>query len=380
MKPNGSTPGASDAPADLDQRLDAARGHVEALLPGARAVEGPQPVFLLPAVGGIRERFLELQRRLAPLGLLPLLRRQGDQTALILVPKPPPGQWKWQVNALLFLATVATTFLSGLQTAEGLRGLCQELQAQIRLDCAITPIGGGLTFSAALLLILLAHEMGHKLVAVRRGIDASLPYFIPMVPLAPLPGTMGAVIVTRTPAPNRDSLMDLGASGPIAGFLVAIPVLIYGVLRSPVVPEELVRRFALTNYPDPLLIRWMIQVLLNPPPGSVVLGHPVLFAGWFGLVVTSINLLPAGMLDGGHAVRAVFDARVHRVLSYVGAALAALIGAYPMAILILLLTRRGHPGPLDDLSPLSPSRRLVGILLIAIFALSVVSLTIPLFR
>ncbi|MGQ0571506.1 MAG: site-2 protease family protein [Armatimonadota bacterium] len=353
----GPTNGSGGEAPDLAQRLERARQVIEALLPGAAAAEGPQAMFLLPDVADVRDRFLELRRRLAPLGLLPLLRRQASGPALILVPKPPPGRWAWQTNALLLLATICSTFYAGYTQSFTLA----------EAGLLSSAVAGGVAFSGSVLFILGAHEMGHKIVAVRRGIDASLPYFLPMLPPV---GTMGAVIVTRTPAPNRDSLMDLGASGPIAGFVAAIPVLLYGVTHSFIVSPE--RLGQLVEIPDPLLIQGMIRMLLHPPADALVLGHPVLFAGWIGLVVTSINLLPAGMLDGGHAVRAAFGARAHGALSYAGLALAVIMGFYPMAILIALLMRRGHVGPLDDLSPMSPSRRLIGVVLVIIFVLSAV--------
>lgn len=351
---------APDAEAsDHGLRLEHAWHHIQALLPGSVPLEGPRPTFLIPQAESASRNFPDLQRRLAPLGLLPLLRLQDGRPTLVLMPKSPPGRWSWRTNALLLLATVATTFYAGYLQSLSL------VQAGL-LDSAVA---GGIAFSASLLAILGAHEMGHKLVAVRRGIDASLPYFLPMAP--PI-GTMGAVIVTRTPAPDRNSLMDLGASGPIAGFLVAIPVLWYGVSHSFVVGQAPTEH--LIAIPDPLLIRLMIRLLLNPAPDALVLGHPALFAGWIGLVVTSINLLPAGMLDGGHAIRAALGPRAHQALSYVGLALAVLMGFYPMALLIALLMRRGHAGPLDDLSPLTPSRRLMGVALVIIFALSAVIL------
>lgn len=355
-------PGARGEPPGAGTRLDLARQVVEALLPGAVPLEDVPETFVLPRADGIKESFLALQRRLVPLGLLPMLREHEGRPILRLVHRPPPGQWRWQVNAALFVATIGTTFLSGYLLARGL----------VELGYLENAVTNGIWFSASVLLILGAHEMGHKIVAMRRRIDASLPYFLPMVPLPPLPGTLGAVIVTRTPAPNRDSLMDLGASGPIAGFIAAIPVLWYGVANSFVVDAAYLARPDVASLPDPLLIRWMISRLLDPPPGAVVLGHPLLWAGWIGLLVTAINLLPAGMLDGGHAVRAAFGGRAHTVLSFVGLGLAVLMGYYPMAIIIALLMRRGHVGPLDDLSPMSPSRRLIGAALVLIFILSAV--------
>jgi hypothetical protein len=356
----GPEPGQQVGSADDDARLDLARRLVARHFPGASALEGLPPTFALTGGADVRDRFLALQRHLAPLELLPLLRLQAGRPVLRLVPKPPAGQWSWRTNLWLFLATVATTFLSGYMLAQG-------LAASGYLENAIAT---GILYSASVLFILGAHEMGHKIVAMRRGIDASLPYFLPMVPLPPLPGTLGAVIMTRTPAPNRDSLMDLGASGPIAGFVAALPVLIYGVTHSFVV--KIGDLGDVGYYPDPLLIQGLIKVFLDPPAGTVVLGHPLLWAGWIGLIVTSINLLPAGMLDGGHAVRAALGERAHTVLSYAGMGLAVAMGFYPMAIIIALLIRRGHVGPLDDLSPLSPLRRAIGLSLIVIFVLSAV--------
>ncbi len=346
-----------------EQSVEAARHRVGALFPGAEQVDPLRPLFRIPEGVATQARFLELRDRLAPLGLLPMLRERGGQTVLLLVPRPPAGQWSVRTSLLLLLATMATTFYAGYLQS----------QALVAAGFLRDPIAGGAAFSLSVLFILGCHEMGHKLVAVRRGIDASLPYFLPMLP--PI-GTMGAVIVTKTPAPNRDSLMDLAAAGPIAGFIAAIPVLVYGTTRSFVVeaPERLGQ---LISIPDPLLIQGMVRLFLDPPPGAVVLGHPVLFAGWIGLIVTSINLLPAGMLDGGHAVRAALGPRPHGVLSYAAVALAVFMGFYPMALLILLLARRGHPGPLDDISPLGASRRAVGLALVVVFVLSAVVFQSP---
>jgi membrane-associated protease RseP (regulator of RpoE activity) len=229
-------------------------------------------------------------------------------------------------------------------------------------------IGGGLAFSLSLMLILATHEMGHKVLSIWRGVDASLPYFIPMAP--PL-GTMGAVIITRTPAPNRDALMDVAAAGPLAGFLVAIPILILGVSRSFVISPA---GFEGVNLPDPLILQWLMRYILHPAEGMVVLGHPILFAGWIGLLVTSLNLLPAGMLDGGHVVRSLLGPRLHVILSVLAVVAAVLLGYWLMALVIVLLMRRGHPGPLDDVSPASPGRIVLGVILLGVFIVSVVPL------
>jgi len=325
--------------------------------------DGGRPAFTVRVGADSKERFLQLRQRLEPMGYLPLLRERNGVTVLGLLPRPPRGRWRWQMNLALFIATLGTTFLAGYANASSLveRGLMT------------SAVNGGLAFSLSLILILGTHEMGHKIVSIIRGIESSLPYFIPMFPPV---GTMGAVIQTQTPAPNRDALIELGASGPIAGFLVAVPVLIVG-LKLSFVPPASMPTGSLISFPDPLLIQ-LLAPLLRPGDPDLIM-HPVYFAGWIGLVITSVNLLPASMLDGGHVVRALFGAFAHRLLSYAGVVITMILGFWPMAILILLLLRRGHPGPLDDVSPMSRSRAILGIVLFLIFALSAVRLPLRMF-
>jgi Zn-dependent protease len=324
-------------------------------------VDGGVPSFAVHPAADLRERFLRLRAGVEPLGLLPVLRRRDGRSVVAFVPRPPRSAWRWQVNLALFAATLITTFLAGYTNALGL----------VRSGYLTSAIGGGLAFSLSLMFILATHEMGHKVLSIRRGVDASLPYFIPMMP--PL-GTMGAVIITRTPAPNRDALMDVAAAGPLAGFIVAIPVLILGVSRSFVISPA---GFEGINLPDPLILQWLMRSILHPAEGMVVLGHPILFAGWIGLLVTSLNLLPAGMLDGGHVTRSLLGPRLHMILSVVAVGAAVLLGYWLMALLIVLIMRRGHPGPLDDVSPASPGRIVLGVILLAVFAVSVVPLGRP---
>ena len=346
-------------PTDLLWRVEEIRGLIEASFPVQGVwFDGGRPAFTIQRPRDVRPAFTALRARLEPLGYLPALRRRRGADLVVLLPAPPPLRSRWEVNLALFLVTVGTTFVAGyLQAASLVRG-----------GLLNSTVWGALAFSFPLMAILLTHEMGHKVASLMRGVRASLPYFIPMVPPV---GTMGAVIVTRSPAPDRDSLMDLGASGPLAGFLVAIPILIYGIRHSFVL-SPLAGPFI--SFPDPLLVRWLTALLLRPPEGMVVLGHPMFWAGWYGLLVTSLNLLPASMLDGGHAVRAAFGPERHRQISYLGIALALAFGYLPMAVLIYLFIRRGHPGPLDDLTPLSPFRAVVGLALIALFAVSAVPL------
>lgn len=350
---------------ELMWRLDELRRlAADEFVVGEVVYDGGLPAFTVLPTPDMRARFLSLRAKATALGYLPLLRRRDERTVLAFAPRPEAGKWRWPVNLLLFLVTLATTFLAGYLNAGPL------VEAGYLRD----RVAGGLAFSLPLMLILAMHEMGHKVFSVLRGVDSSLPYFIPMTP--PF-GTMGAVIITRTPAPNRDALLDVAAAGPLAGFLVCIPLLVLGVSRSFVISPA---GFEGINFPDPLVLQWLIRIILNPPEGAVVLAHPILFAGWIGLLVTSLNLLPAGMLDGGHVIRALFGPRIHTISSWLAVAAAALLGYWLMALVILMLLRRGHPGPLDDVSAVSPSRIAVALALVAVFILSAVPLRITPFQ
>ncbi len=199
--------------------------------------------------------------------------------------------------------------------------------------CITTYLAGGAAFAATLMTILLCHEMGHYLLARRHGIEVSLPYFIPLPPMVSL-GTLGAVIKMRAPIADRNQLLDVGAAGPLAGLAVAIPALIIGLHLSTVGPIQpggaqegnsiLYGLIKLT-----MLGQWL------PSGGIDVQLHPMAFAAWVGLLITMINLIPIGQLDGGHVMRAGLGDR-HEKLSAVlhrGLLLVALVtGGYLFAL------------------------------------------------
>jgi len=196
----------------------------------------------------------------------------------------------------LFLATFLTT------TATGAMFVHEELR--------IAPISDGLPYSVPLLLILLCHELGHYIVARLHGVDASLPYFIPLPPGLGF-GTMGAVIGMRNITSDRKKLIDIGAAGPLAGLAVAIPVILYGVARSqvgPIQPGEQEGNSILYA-----MLKLAVTGAWLPDGHRDVFLNPTARAGWAGLLVTMINLLPIGQLDGGHIATAYFGNRYNRV-------------------------------------------------------------------
>jgi len=316
-------------------------------------IEYDVPTFYVRFRQDSKEAFLRLFKRLDALGFVPVLRDKEGKTVLQIVRKPLVKSSRKIINWVLFLATIGTTLVTGYFLSLGL----------------MDPLGGAVMFAVAILAILGSHEMGHKLAAKTHGVESTPPYFIPGPPWPLGIGTFGAVIQQKSLAPNRDALFDLGASGPIVGFAVTVVVTIIGLQMSSVepVPEE---AFFI---PVPLLFRFIAETLLSPPPDMAVMLHPVAFAGWVGMLVTTLNLMPIGMFDGGHAVRGLLGQKARSALTFISIMTLLILGQFIMAILAFLLSMHKHPGPLDDVSKLTVGRKLATILLVLIFVLCATS-------
>ena len=186
-----------------------------------------------------------------------------------------PIKNNWLLFSILLIATLVTTFLAG-----------------------------GLLFSISLLLILGAHEFGHYWASKKNGVQSTLPYFIPAPPIF-IAGTFGAFIQIKQRIPNRMVLMEIGAAGPIAGFVVALPMLILGLYLSPVTPSI---GMGSINFGSSLILNFCSQLVLGVDPSSPDINihlHPIAFAGWIGMLITALNLMPVGQLDGGHIIYAI---------------------------------------------------------------------------
>jgi Zn-dependent protease len=327
------------------------------------------------------EDFGRVKRDLEAVGYLPVLKYQGGEHVLIAVPKPPVIHRGLGVHAALFVATWVTTILAGTEVYFHYKhwDLLQPLasvDAMATLALVFTPanmLGGTLLFALPLMAILTIHEFGHFVIAKRHGVAATLPFFIPLPPVFALNiGTMGAFISMKEPIPDRKALLDIGAAGPLAGLMVAIPVTLLGLFLMSSEPVLLPPVEGLAYLGAPLLYEALAAPFhLNPNQ----LIHPMAFAGWVGLLVTGINLLPAGQLDGGHVAHALLGKR-SKWLS--GAAVAVLvvlgvglppIGTFPgfpgyggWLLFALLVSFLGihHPEPLNGLSKLDARRALVG--------------------
>jgi membrane-associated protease RseP (regulator of RpoE activity) len=282
-----------------------------------------------------------------------ILTRRGEDS-----PDPaPPGKPRVFWNLVLFCLTLITTILAGA-LQEGVNPLTHPEQ-----------IIRGIPFALALMGVLLAHELGHYLVARKNGVNVTLPYFIPAPSFI---GTFGAFIKMRSPARDRRMLMDIGAAGPLVGVVVSIPILILGLSLSEV---KKIEGQVGTNLGDSILL-WLISrwVVGEIPPGHDVIIHPVGFAGWIGLLVTSLNLLPIGQLDGGHVVYALVGEKQKKISKIAFAGLLALgifgwEGWFFWALLLWIMGFR-HPPPLEWWVPLDWKRKVVGWITLAVFALT----------
>jgi len=275
---------------------------------------------------------------------------------------PPRSAWnRWGRHLLLFVLTVVSVFVVG-----GLRAVVLPGGGSLlALDMA-----DGARLVAGLLGILVAHEMGHYLAARYYGVDTTLPFFIPFpVPGVSLVGTLGAFIRIRGPIPHRRALFDIGVAGPLAGFLVCLPVLWLGVREATVQP--LLADAGGMFFGEPLAFQWMARLVHGPirDDQTLLMGQLGL-AAWFGLFVTALNLMPIGQLDGGHVTYALLRERarlVSRIASWVCVALVYFGPNWILwAILVRVLGRR-HPSTLDDDAPVGRARVWVGVLSLAVF-------------
>ena len=231
-------------------------------------------------------------------------------------------------------------------------------------------IGLSLVYAAVLIVILLGHEMGHYFTCRFYRIEATLPFFIPAPTLI---GTLGAFIKIKSPITRRKQLFDIGVAGPLTGFLLSLPALIYGLSLSKVVPA--VPREDAMVFGEPLLLKFIAGLMFRGAPAqSDLFLHPVAFAGWVGILVTAFNLFPVGQLDGGHVSFALLgekSKRLARLLLVVFVIMGIFfwIGWIVWTLVIVLLGLR-HPRVVDDRERLSLSRRVIGVLVLLIFVVS----------
>lgn len=309
----------------------------------------------------IKKPFKELYKDLVSIGYLPTAQKSELGIKLRIFPKPQVKPQKSKLPLILLIVTLATIFIDGYLRTLGLPAGIGS--APSSLDKVIRDVS---LYTLAIIGIIGVHEMGHKLSSKIDGIDSSMPYFIPGVPgLMP---TFGAVIFQRGPTVNKDDLFDIGISGPVTGFIASIIVLFIAFNEATWMSLEEARKLISSGevgvLPSPLIFEIANRFLGKP--GYVPIFPLIGFAAWLGMVVTSLNLLPIWQLDGGRIFRSIAGPKTHGILSYVTIGALILTGYIPLALLLLLFMR--NPAdfpPLDNVSPLSLSRKLslIGIVL-----------------
>ncbi len=352
---------------DLDKEIEHVRSLVQQRFPVYETRVTPQAVQFLVTVdpATMEQRFDELRLDLVPQNYIPSIRREGGEHVILIQRRPPQRFVGSHVNLVLLLLTIATTTWAGAINWAGYDGI-DWLSAEAFAK-------GSLFFTLPLLAILSIHEMGHYVMARKYGVHASLPFFLP----APgtFLGTFGAMISMRDPMPNRKALIDIGAAGPVLGLVTAIPITLLGLALMGADPRP-----APVNAGGGVVIQLpFLYVLLSyflPIPQDAIL-HPTAFAGWVGLFVTALNLLPAGQLDGGHVARAVLGDHV-KYLSYVAISFMFVLsywyfGWFIIAVFILLLGAR-HPPPLNDLTKLDGRRQILAAGAASVLLLSFVAI------
>jgi hypothetical protein len=369
-----------------------------------------------------REAYVRLAEQFRPLGYTPLLRkaekaREGAPHIVLAVRAviKPPRSNPW-VNVVMAGLTILTVSMTGAlyqlpvshpnEYAHLSRAANDIAFFLLYFQYGLRYILDGWPMVISLMSILLAHEFGHYIAARYHNVAVSPPYFIPM-PIGLL-GTMGAVIMLKAPPTNRRVLLDIGIAGPLAGFIVTVPVLIIGLITSaPLKPLPVGEAisfegnsilYVLLKYvvfgkllPEPamtdglpywlFMLRFYVFGVFNQSGGTDVLMNQVAWAGWAGLLVTGLNLIPAGQLDGGHALYVLVGKHATRLVPIIITLMVALglfwIGWFIWAALIYFLGRT-HAEPLDQITELDPVRRALAISALVLFVLVITPVPLPL--
>jgi membrane-associated protease RseP (regulator of RpoE activity) len=319
----------------------------------------------------LEEKFDDLRKSLSEKGYIPMLRFEKGEHLIYVVKKPKTKKKPIWVNIVLLIATIFTTTLAGALQWVGIYE--PELSFGEVFSKMVQPEylwDGFLFFSIPLLLILGIHEMGHYYISKKHGLDTTLPYFIPLPPPFIL-GTFGALISTKEPIPDRKTLLDVGISGPLCGFLVAIPVCLLGLFfmqQNPIIATS-VETGQLTIV-SPLILQGLSQPFTIDPNAVM---HPTLFAGWVGFFLTALNLFPVGQLDGGHVARALLKDK-HKYISWAVIFLVMGLGLFfsgyfMFAFILLFLIGTQHHPPLNEFTPLDAKRKLLGFVAFIVFIL-----------
>jgi len=341
------------------------------------------PTFVVPFRDGDIDKVNRLALRLSSESLGLMVGRAESEAVLQVVPRqvttrPSPRFAGLNLPLILFLATIVTVTISGYYESLGFVGILRMLGKISLVDEPLIIWSQTALYTITIMSVVGLHEVGHFMAARRHGVKATLPIFIPGIPGIG-PGTFGAIIHQERPASNRNQLFDIGISGPVVGFAIAIVASVVGYSMSiPLSKEEytfLAQRTTFEVVFTPLLLEFLGPWVLPSPNAYTHVFHPLAWAGWVGTLITFLNAFPIGQLDGGHVFRALLGRVWHRRLGYAMIVLMFLAGWWPMALLVSFLVRVDHPGTLDDVTPLTRGRKLLALAFVAMF-ISVFTLSI----
>ncbi len=329
-------------------------------------------VFTLKEDSDTENRFLSVYEKLRSLNYIPWLRqgrKDSDRITLNVSPHEMKLEGKgirWNIGLLIL--TFGTCTLAGYMWFSNGK------------------IENAILFAVSLLAVIGAHEMAHAYMSWRHGVASSL-YFIPAPPFMPL-GTFGAIISTRSPIPNKKALFDIGISGPLAGFVISLLVLALGIAHSEITTQsnmESAFMFELppVNFPQlgsislPLALNILQKLILGRvPEDAIIKAHPLFWSGLFGLLITMLNLVPAGQLDGGHIWTSILNKKETQLFTLLFALMMLAMGWWLWVLIIIFMNHVGHPGPLDEVSDVGSFRKIASVLVFIMLLLSTSSIPI----
>ncbi|HSB57082.1 MAG TPA: site-2 protease family protein [Nitrosopumilaceae archaeon] len=310
---------------------------------------------------GFKPKFVKLAQSLESKNLVGRLEKFENRVFLLVGRFQPPKARRAWIPRVLFAATIAVVMIDGYYRT-------LEANSIVRIG---DPFEMSVLYTGALIGILGVHELGHIIASKWHKLKTSWPYFIPGIPIFGFIPTFGALIMSRSFTINRDILFDIGISGPIAGLIVAVVVSYYGAYLSPVIPEsqaqQLLAQSQFFEVHESMIMKATEVLAGKSIVGTEIVMSPVLLAAWFGFLITFLNLLPAWQLDGGHIARATLGRKWHKITTYVGIGVLAILGYWIMALFVLSFSMRSPDvRPLDDISPLSGKRKKLFILVIGL--------------
>ncbi len=302
-----------------------------------------------------KQKFAQLAKQIESKNLIARLEKNDNRVFVIISRFQSPKSRRVWIPRALFTVTIVMVMIDGYYHTISINSIIYIGE----------PFQIAILFTISLMGILGIHELGHMIASKMHKIKISWPYFIPGIPVFGFP-TFGALIMSRSFTVNRDTLFDIGISGPIAGLIITVIVSTYGAYLSPLIPStQALSHSGLVDLHSSIFMDATILLVGKHVIGKELLMSPILYAAWFGFLITFLNLLPAWQLDGGHIARATFGRKVHKITTYASIGVLAAVGYYIMAIFVLMFSMRSPDvKPLDDISPLSNKRKKLFILVI----------------